>query len=32
MTDKDGKESTAFFDMATYYLLRTETKVKVQDD
>jgi outer membrane lipoprotein-sorting protein len=30
-TDKDGNESTSYFDKSTYYLLRTETKVK-QDD
>lgn len=29
--DKDGNESTSYFDMATYYLLRTETKVKQED-
>jgi len=27
-TDKDGNESTSFFDKSTYYLLRTEGKVK----
>lgn len=31
VTDKDGTESTAFFDVATYYLMRIESKVKVQD-
>jgi hypothetical protein len=31
VTDKDGNESTSFFDVATYYLVRTESKMK-QDD
>jgi hypothetical protein len=31
-TDKDGNESTSFFDCATYYLVRTETKVKQNDE
>jgi len=30
-TDKDGNESVSFFDMASYYLLRTEAKVKIDD-
>ena len=30
-TNKDGTESTSFFEIATYYILRTESKVK-QDE
>jgi len=30
-TEKDGDESTSFYDAKTYYLLRTESKVKVDD-
>jgi outer membrane lipoprotein-sorting protein len=30
-TEKDGKESTAYFDATTYYLLRTERMEKMQD-
>ena len=30
-TDKDGNESVSYFDVNTYYILRTETKVK-QDE
>jgi len=32
ITDKDGNVQTAFFDAVTYYLVRSEMKVKVQDD
>ncbi len=32
VTSKDGDESTAYFDTKTYYLVRTEVKVKVKDD
>jgi hypothetical protein len=31
LTDKDGNESVSFFDVATYYLVRTESKVKIDD-
>jgi hypothetical protein len=31
VTDKDGNESASYFDCSTYYLVRTETKVK-QDE
>ena len=31
LTDKDGNESTTFFDIASYYILRTEMKVKSDD-
>ena len=31
-TDKDGNESTSFFDATTYYLMRTESKVKQKDE
>ena len=31
-TDKDGGESTSFFDCATYYILRTESKIKQNDE
>ncbi len=30
-TDKDGNETTCYFDTKTYYLLRTESKVKVEE-
>ena len=30
-TDKDGVESMSYFDKTTYYLLRNETKLKVDD-
>ena len=32
ITDKDGNEQTAFFDAATYYLVHSERKMKVQDE
>ena len=32
ITDKDGNEQTDYFDANTYYIIRTETKVKVKDD
>lgn len=32
VTNKEGNEITCYFDAATYYLVRQETKVKVQDD
>jgi outer membrane lipoprotein-sorting protein len=32
VTDKDGKEQTDFFDASNYYLVRTELKMKVQDE
>ncbi len=32
ITDKDGEEMTCYFDAATYYMLRQERKVKVQDE
>ena len=31
-TDKDGNESTCYIDATTFYLLRVETKVKVNDE
>ncbi len=31
ITDKDANESTVFIDMATYYILRTETKAKTDE-
>jgi hypothetical protein len=32
ITDKDGNESTSFIDCKTYYLLRTESKAKQNDE
>ncbi len=32
ITDKEGNESTNFIDCSTYYLMRTETKVKHDDE
>ena len=32
ITDKDGNEQTAFFDAATYYLVHSERKMKIQDE
>jgi hypothetical protein len=32
VTDKDGSQQTAFIDAATYYMVRVETKAKVQDE
>jgi hypothetical protein len=32
VTDKEGNTQMAFFDAATYYLVRTEAKVKMQDE
>lgn len=32
VTDNDGNVQTAYIDMATYYLVRSDMKVKVQDE
>ena len=32
VTDKDGNVQMAFFDAATYYMVHSELKVKVQDE
>ncbi len=32
VTDKDGGEQTCFIDQTTYFLVRTEMKIKLQDD
>ena len=32
VVDNDGNEQVAYIDMATYYLVRSELKVKVQDE
>ena len=32
ITDKEGNEQTAFFDAATYYIVHSERKMKIQDE
>jgi hypothetical protein len=32
VTDKDGTDQTAYFDATTYYLVRLEVKLKMQDE
>ncbi len=32
VTDKEGSEQTCYIDQATYYLIKTEMKIRLQDD